>query len=451
MNESEPTRPTAAPPSTTWVERDLPLAKLVARPARRFIHVETAGGLVLLTAVVAALAVANSGWSDAVQTFWEKELTLIEIGDFNLAETLEQWVNDGLMVIFFFVVGLEIKRELVSGELQDKQRAALPVIAAIGGLVVPAGLFTAFNVGGAGADGWGIPMATDIAFVVGILAVLGPRIPSGLRVFMLTLAIVDDIIAILVIALFYTAELSLGWLAIAAGGVGLVVIMRAGRVWYVPAYVMVGVVIWVATLESGVHATIAGVVLGLLTPAVPLRPGTTNVDVDPRTPVEELRSTLFDARESVPVADRLQHIVHPWSAFIVLPLFAFANARIEVSGDAITDAATSPVSLGIIAGLVVGKPVGIVAATWLATRLNLGSLPHGVTMKHVIGGGALGGIGFTVALFITGLAYTDTDLITQAKMGITAASLLAALIGIAILRTTNTPTTPQHPDDNSGQ
>ena len=390
MNDEQTEDQPESVAQATWVERDLPIARMVARPIRHFIHVETAGGLVLLAAAVAALVVANTGLADPVETFWQRELTLIEIGDFHLTEDLLHWVNDGLMAIFFFVVGLEIKRELVTGELKDPTRAALPAIAALGGIVVPAALYTAFNAGGPGADGWGIPMATDIAFVVGVLAILGSRVPSGLRIFLLTLAIVDDIVAILVIAVFYTAELSIGWLSLAGAGLVLIVAMRLGRVWYVPAYVAVGVAIWVATLESGVHATIAGVALGLLAPAVAFRPNPTQVNIDPQSSLAELRSTIFDARESLPVAERLEYVVHPWSAFIILPLFAFANARIELSADVIGDAATSRIALGVVVGLVVGKPLGIVAATWIVTRFRLGTLPPGVTMRHVIGGGALG-------------------------------------------------------------
>jgi NhaA family Na+:H+ antiporter len=314
---------------------------------------------VLLAAAVAALVLANTGLGDTVERFWERELTLIDFGGFHLVESLRDWINDGLMTIFFFVVGLEIKRELVTGELRDPRRAALPAIAAVGGMVVPAVLYAVFNAGGAGSAGWGIPMATDIAFVVGVLALLGKRVPTGLKVFVLTLAIVDDIGAIIVIAIFYTERLSIGWLTIAVAAVALIILMRLGHVWYVPAYLVVGLIVWFATLESGVHATIAGVTLGLLAPAIPFRPSPTRVEIDPKSSFAELRSTLFDARESIPVAERLQNIVHPWSAFIILPLFAFANAGIELSSGLIAEAMASPVTWGIIAGLVVGKPLGI--------------------------------------------------------------------------------------------
>ncbi|MCJ7781063.1 MAG: Na+/H+ antiporter NhaA [Acidimicrobiia bacterium] len=419
---------------STWIDRDLPIQRMLARPIRRFLHLETAGGLVLLVAAIAALIIANTAWSGVMERFWERDLTLLAIGDFHLEESLRGWINDGLMTIFFFVVGLEIKLELVSGELRDRKRASLPVLAAFGGMVVPAALYAAINAGGAGSDGWGIPMATDIAFVVGALALLGSRVPSGLKAFVLTVAIVDDIGAIVVIGIFYTERISFGWLAVAGAGLALVVLMRLRRVWYVPAYVLVGVIVWLATLESGIHATIAGVALGLLAPATSFRPETTRVDIDSSSPRKEVRSTLFDVRESNPIAQRLQDIVHPWSAFIILPLFAFANAGIRLSSDAISEAIASPVAWGIVVGLVVGKPVGILAATWLGIRLHLGAPPPGVTSRHLVAASVLAGIGFTVALFITGLAFTAEDITAQAQMGVTAASLVAAVIGVLIMR-----------------
>ncbi len=426
----------------TWIDSDLPMAKTLGRRLRTFLHIETAGGIVLLIATAAALVWANSPVSDSYDTFWHTDLTLLAFGDFELTETIGHWVNDGLMAIFFFVVGLEIKSELVAGELRDPRKAAVPVIAAFGGMIVPAGLFMVVNLGGDGFDGWGIPMATDIAFALGVLALLGPRIPSSLKVFLLTLAIADDIGAIAVIAIFYTSDLSLGWLAIAVALIGVIVLMRIGRVWYVPLYGAVGTGVWLATLESGIHATIAGVALGVITPAVALRPEATETVVEPETTVDEVRSIVFDVRESVPVTDRLQTTLHPFSSFLILPLFALANAGIEISGDGISDAATSPVTIGVIVGLVVGKSVGVGVATWAAVALGVGELPEGASWRDIFGIGALAGIGFTVAIFIAGLAYTDEGLIEEAKLGILVASVLAAVAGALILRRDRTAVEP---------
>ncbi len=432
-----PPEPMSGPDRRTWIERDLPLARGLGRPVREFLHVEAAGGVVLLAATVAALVLANTGWGGAIERFWETELLLVEIGDFHLEETLGHWVNDGLMAVFFFVVGLEIKHELVNGELRDPRRAALPAIAAIGGMLVPAGLYAAVTVGGAGASGWGIPMATDIAFAVGVLALLGSRVPAPLKVFLLTLAIVDDIGAILVIAIFYSDEISFQWLLAAGGLIVLIVALRLGRVWYTPIYVVIGIGVWVAFLESGVHATIAGVILGLLTPAKPLRPSPTEVQIDSDTSWSTIRATIFDARESIPVAQRLQRTIHPWSAFVILPVFAFANAGIKLTADSLGDALGSPVTLGVVLGLVVGKPVGITAAAWLAARIGAGEVPDGVAWRHIIGAGMLAGIGFTVSLFVTGLAFADAGVIDAAKIGIIAASAVAAGLGVLILMSGN--------------
>jgi NhaA family Na+:H+ antiporter len=406
----------------------------VGRRVREFMHVETAGGIVLLLATAAALIWANSPASESYDSFWHTELTLLAFDDFSLTEDLAHWVNDGLMAIFFFVVGLEIKSELVAGELRDPRAAAVPVIAALGGMLVPAGIFLALNSGGDGFGGWGIPMATDIAFALGVLALLGPRIPSSLKIFLLTLAIADDIGAIAVIAVFYTSDLSLGWLAIAVGLVGLTVVMRLARVWYMPLYIIVGFGVWLATLESGIHATIAGVVLGVLAPAVALRPASEATTMEPESTVEQVRNMVFDVRETVAVTDRLEHALHPFSAFVILPVFALANAGIEISRDGLSDAAGSAVTIGVVVGLVVGKTVGVTLFAWLATTLGIGTLPDGVTTRDIAGVGALAGIGFTVAIFISGLAYTDDELVEEAKLGILAASVLAAVVGALILR-----------------
>ena len=395
----------------------------------------------MLAATVGALVVANSPAAEAVEGFFARDLTLFQIGQLHLTESLHAWINDGLMTLFFFVVGLEIKRELAQGELADSQQALLPVVAAIGGMAVPALFFVAIARGGPSVDGWGIPMATDIAFALGVLALLGSRIPSNLRVYLLTLAIVDDIGAILVIALFYSEGLHLGWLGAAIGLLALIVGLQRLRIWYIPLYVVLGVGVWVAMVESGVHATIAGVALGLLTPTSPLRPEPHGEVASEHSSLETIRRSVFEVRESLGVAERLQHLLHPWSAFVILPIFAFANARIEISPSALGDAVTNPVGLGVIVGLVVGKPLGIVTATWLAQRSGLASLPSNCDMRQILGVGAVAGIGFTVSLFITELAFDDPTLVADAKLAVLVASIAAATLGATLLWHTARPST----------
>jgi NhaA family Na+:H+ antiporter len=370
------------------------------RPLREFLATESSGGIVLLAATIAALLWANL-FGGSYDSFWS---TRLDIGF--ISEDVRHWVNDALMTLFFFVVGLEIKRELVSGELKDPRKAMLPVVAAAGGMIGPALIYLALNAGGPGQEGWGIPMATDIAFAVGVLALLGDRVPSGLKVFLLTLAIADDIGAIVVIALFYSSGLDLGWLLAAAGLIPAIVLLLRLRVRWVPLYAVIAIAVWFATFESGIHATIAGVVLGLLTPA----------------------------RDSS-AAERLGRALHPWSSFVVIPVFALANAGLNLSGDAIGDAFTSTVAIGVAAGLVVGKIVGVSLAALAATRLGVARLPEGVSWRHILGGGAVAGIGFTVSLFITDLAFSNPAFVAEAKVGILGASVGAGIIGALILTT----------------
>ena len=421
-----------------YSESNRPLARLVARPVREFLRVEAASSLLLMLAAVAALVWANSPWASSYDALWHTHLTL-DVGPLHLDETLQHWVNDALMVIFFFVVGLEIKYELVNGDLRDPRTAALPIVAAIGGMAVPALVYVALNPPGSeGNAGWGIPMATDIAFAVGVLGVLGRRIPSAARLFLLTLAIVDDIGAILVIAVFYTSDLSLGWLAIAIGLLALMVVARRLRVWTVVVYAVLGVGVWFALLESGVHATLAGVAIGLLAPAKPLL----NEDVargyataalrDRHLDPDELARMRFLLKESVSVVERLQSSLHPVSAYVVLPIFALANAGVELG--AIGKVFTQPVGIGIVLGLVLGKPIGIFLASFAAVRLGLGRLPDDTTWPMVLGLGAVGGIGFTVSIFIAGLSFPGVDLLTEeAKIAILLASVLAAVVGVLVL------------------
>ena len=342
------------------------------------------------------------------------------------------------------------------GDLSSRRVAALPAIAALGGMVAPAVIFVMVTAGAEGSNGWGVPMATDIAFAVGVLALLGPSIPQSLKLFLLTLAIVDDIGAILVIAAFYTRELQFTWLATAVILWVLVVVLTRYKVWFTPVYAVIGAVLWYATFKSGVHATIAGVALGLAAPARPLIGHRRFESVEDILSGETAdpaiyRDARWRVRESVAVTNRLILVLSPWTSFVVIPVFALANAGIHLSTDSVSNLWSSPVSLGVILGLVVGKPVGVTAATWLALKFNLASLPEGLTMRHVLGGGAVAGIGFTVALFIARLAFVDAEgrpavLLDEAVIGILAASVLASLIGWLILRGIEPPP-PIAPDD----
>ena len=421
----------------TFASSDNSLAKFVARPVLRFINREVAGGILLLTATAVALIWVNSGWGDSYHEFWHSEIELA-VGAWHLPHmSVGHFVNDALMALFFFVVGLEIKRELVTGDLRSVRAAALPVIGALGGMVIPALFYVILNTSGEASRGWGIPMATDIAFAIGIVALLGSRVSPKIKLFLLTLAIVDDIGAIAVIAIFYSSGISVPWLVTALIGLTAVWILQRARVWAIPIYTVLGVFIWYATLESGVHATIAGVALGLLTPAKPLlgkRDAQQIVDALPSNAnVDEVRHASFLAKESVPLTERLENMLHPFTAFLIIPIFALANAGIKLSGDTISEAATSNVTIGIIAGLVIGKPVGITLFTWVGTRFGL-ALPEGVSWPQFVGMGLAAGIGFTVSIFVGGLAFDDPAITDLAKIGILVASLLAAVGALLLLR-----------------
>ena len=421
----------------TFASSDNSLAKFVARPVLRFVDREVAGGVLLLVATAIALIWVNSGWDDSYQDFWHTEIELA-VGTWHLPHmSLGHFVNDGLMALFFFVVGLEIKRELVTGDLRSVRAAALPVIGAMGGMVVPALLYLMLNTSGEASRGWGIPMATDIAFAIGIVALLGSRVSPKIKLFLLTLAIVDDIGAIAVIAIFYSSDLSVGWLLTASLGLIAVWILQRVRVWAIPVYAVLGIFVWYATLESGVHATIAGVALGLLTPAKPLlnkRDAQQIVDALPSNAnVAEVRHASFLAQESVPLTERLENMLHPFTAFMIIPIFALANAGIKLSGSTISNAATSNITLGIVLGLVIGKPLGITLFAWVATRFGL-ALPEGVRWPQFIGMGFAAGIGFTVSIFVGGLAFESQDITDLAKIGILVASLIAAVAALLLLR-----------------
>lgn len=437
-----------------WVASDRFIPKTFVRPALRFTSVSASSGIVLIIAAVLAMLWANLDlFGDSYKTFWDQRLDL-SIGSVHLDESYKQIVNDGLMAIFFFVVGLEIKRELVLGELRDPKKAALPAMAALGGMVVPALIFFLFVSGTAGEAlrGWGIPMATDIAFSLGVLALLGSRVPMGAKLFLLALAIVDDIGAIAVIAIFYTDDLSFGYLSLGLGA--LVVISIAGRVniraysFYVP----LAIIAWYGFLESGVHATIAGVALGLLTPAHPLYSGTEFdrtarriLDYYPAESDEprfhelvehEARLLADVARESVAPLSRLEHALHNWSSFVIIPIFALANAGVRLVDIDVPAAATSTVAMGVTFGLFLGKPIGVTLFAWIAVRAGWGVLPKHTNWGHVVGTALLAGIGFTVALFIAELAYTDAAVTDLAKIGIFIGSIVAGVVGYFFLRQT---------------
>lgn len=429
------TAPQIASAQPTFLQGDATLARAV-RPFVRFSHIEAAGGIVLVAATVVALVWANSPWQAGYESLWATNVRF-EFGSYVFHEDLGHVVNDLLMAVFFFVVGMEIKRELVVGELRDRRAVALPAMAALGGMIVPAAIFLAFNAGTDGAKGWGIPMATDIAFALGVVALLGSRVPPAVKVLLLTLAIVDDIGAIIVIAIFYTDRVEFKFVIAAAVIAAVVTMMHRARVVYPPLIALAGFALWLTVYESGIHATIAGVIMGLLTPARPIQSELEAEELvnvlenDDDIRADEVRATAALIRGSVSACDRLIDALHPWTAYLIVPIFALANAGIVLSGDAISS--PSAVMSGVAVALVAGKFIGVTMFSWIAVRFGFGRLPEGTRWGHVMGVGAVAGIGFTVSLFITGLAYDDIAIQDDAKIGILAASIIAALAGAAIL------------------
>jgi len=447
--------PAGSPVRHTWSESDRFVPRTMVRPLQRVLAHEASGGLAMLVATAAALVWANSPWSSTYTDLWGTPLR-VELGGLLHLDhlTLQAWVNDALMALFFLLVGAEIKREVVHGGLRDPRMVALPVVAALGGMVVPAAVYAVLTSGQPGADGWGIPMATDIAFAVGVVSLLGDRVPLGARVFLLTLAVADDIGAIVVIAVFYTGDLAIGWLAAALAGLLVIVAMRRSSVQALAPYLGVGALIWLALLESGVHATLAGVALGLLTPAWPLR-SPRRYPADVRRLVARIERDYYDrvlthedldadehlvaevARLSIqstsPLA-RLEAGLTPWVAYVIVPLFALANAGVPLTADALGSFASDPVTLGVGLGLVLGKTVGVLGASVVAVRLGLGRLPAGTTWRHLLGLSMCAGIGFTVALFVTSISLTDPALAGSAKVGILGGSVVAGVLGYAVLR-----------------
>ncbi|CAN5834422.1 Na+/H+ antiporter NhaA [soil metagenome] len=435
----------------TWATSNRFVPRTFVRPILRFSKAKAASGIFLLVAATVALAWANSPWAETYFRVFQSTSFHLSFGPLTFDESISHLINDGLMAIFFFVVGLEIKRELVLGDLRHPKAAALPVIAAIGGMIVPAIIYLALTsgLGPEIARGWGIPMATDIAFVLGVVALLGSRVPAGGKLFILSLAIVDDIGAIVVIALFYADNVRLGWLATSV--VAFVTVWAAGRagvrsqVFYVP----VALVVWFATYRSGVHATLAGVALGLLTPARALYSATefetkarhildtfplgSTVELEEKSDHEAAVLTEI-ATESIAPLNRLEIRLLPWTSFVIVPLFALANAGITLRGNDLIPTGLGRVAVGVGLGLLAGKIIGITTFSWLAVRTGLGRLPAHTGWQHIFGLAAVAGIGFTVSLFVTSLALPTDAVNAAAKIGIFAGSLVAGVVGFALLR-----------------
>ena len=424
-----------------------PLIRPIVEPFQRFIHTEAAGGILLLAATFVAMVWANSPWAAAYQELWSIPVS-IAFGSHVLTETLLEWINDGLMAMFFFVIGLEIKREVLVGELASWRQAALPLAAALGGSILPALIFAAFNVGTEGEKGWGIPMATDIAFSLGILSLLGARIPLALKVFLTALAIADDLMAVLVIAFFYTSTISWISLMVGASFLGLLVLANWAGVRHPLVYASLGIGgVWLAFLLSGVHATIAGVLAAMTIPARPRLTGHEFLEKgkalihrfeevfspdQPALASQERQRITSHIRNVVTHVQtplqQLEHALHPWVTVVVMPLFALANAGIDLDSSVGT-ALVNPVALGVCFGLLIGKPAGILSAVWITTRCGLASFPSGVSWPQVAAVGVLAGIGFTMSLFIADLAFGRDSSLISAKIGIVVGSAMAGLLG----------------------
>lgn len=418
---------------------DIPYPRL-SPGLRSYFATEGGGATLLLTASAIALVWANVA-GGSYHDVWETPVNLT-VGTWELHLSLHHWVNDFLMAVFFFVVGVEVNRELTVGELRTFRAASVPLFGAIGGLAVPIGLYLLLNPSGPDASGWGLPMSTDTAFVIGVLALAGPRCPDQLRVFLLTLAIFDDIGAIALLGIFYSDAINIGALALAAVLVVVLFAMRWIGVWQIPPYLLVGLVLWVAVLESGLHPTLAGVAMGLAVPTA--RRGRDDearrhLGWYARALMEELdparsRLAVSAARSAVPTSDRILDALHPVSSYFVVPVFGLANAGVVLSGESITAAMTSPVTLGVLVGLVLGKGIGVFAGASIALVTRLGTLPGQVRYGHLAGGAFLCGIGFTIALFVSELAFDDEALINEAKVGIIVGSILSGVVGVLILR-----------------
>jgi Na+/H+ antiporter NhaA len=413
-------------------------ARNLATPVRDFLSTETGGAIVLLAATIAALLWANSPWSSSYVSLWSTKLS-ISIGGGGISADLRHWVNEGLMTFFFLVVGLEAKRELDVGELRERTRLAIPVLAALGGMAVPIAIYLAFNAGGAGAHGWGAAMSTDTAFALGALALLTPVSATRLRVFLLTLAVVDDLFALMVITVAYTSHVSPAALAVAVGLFALLIGLRYAPAWRRQLTVIVGLALWVAMFESGIDPVISGLAVGLVTSAYPpsredLERATALTRSFREQPTPELaRSAQVGVLSAISPNERLQYALHPWTSYVVVPLFALANAGIHVTGGLLGDAISSPITLGIAIGYVAGKPLGILGASYLASRPRLHGIRPTLSFPSLAGGGAVAGIGFTVSLLISSLAFSGERL-QEAKLGVLASAILAPLVAWAVFK-----------------
>ena len=424
------------------------VTRAIRLPVQKFIHTESISALVLLAMTLLALAWANSPWREQYHSLLETHLTL-DAAIFSIDLSIEKWVNDGLMAIFFFVVGLEIKRELLHGQLSTLRRAALPVVAAAGGMVVPAAIYLALNPSGEAMRGWGIPMATDIAFALGVLALLGRRAPQELRVFLLGLAVVDDLGAIAVIAIAYTETIDFTTLAVAGALVTIMIASHRLGFGYAIVTAALSLMIWAAVLKTGIHATVAGVIIGAVMPSRPnynksefgkeadalMAEYHTSIAAGDRDGAEAIIGELEELSQGTEAPlERLERLIHPWTSYVILPIFALVNAGIDFRGAEGEIRLDNAVLTGVIAGLLVGKVVGITLFPWLASKFGISELPPNVTWKHVIGVGFVAGIGFTVAIFIAGLAFENDGIVATAKLGILLASLASGLAGYLILR-----------------
>ena len=433
--------PTRQPLPRTQILTERAFASL-----ERFLHIEAVSGIVLLIAAAIALLWANSSFADGYHHLWHTPLTF-GLGKYEFSQSLHFWINDGLMTLFFLVVGMEIRREIHEGALSNLKQAMLPMIAALGGVIVPALIFLVYNADPMRQHGWAVPTATDIAFAVGVLALLGRSIPGNVRVFLLALAIIDDIIAVLIIALFYSGGLDYSGFLIAAAGILMVLGYQRMGIGSAYAYVLPGAIIWIGILITGAHPTLAGVVLGMMTPVVSTRMRERPLDMVSRVANEltgrdkdgadenhltqSLRQLRLAQRELLPPVVRVQKALHPWVAYAVMPLFALANAGVAIGGSGFSAEGSLWVMMGVAIALVIGKPLGVVSMSWLAVRLGWSQLPPGVTWGGIWLIGLLAGIGFTMSIFIAMLAFRDESLLNAAKLGVLAGSFIAAVVGLS--------------------